>query len=122
MLLTYLAINNYLQKYIVQNDRGRSTLLNAAIKDRETVMEHVPEKRPRARTGKAFAAGSTPLQYERSVLCPYCGESFISVVDASAGDQSYYEDCEVCCRPILFHTEIDSDGNLLTITTLREDD
>lgn len=85
-------------------------------------MDYMPEKRSRAKTGKAFLAGSTPLQYERWVTCPYCGESFTSVVDASAGDQSYYEDCEVCCRPILFRTEIDSDGNVLSITTLREDE
>ena len=85
-------------------------------------MENLQDKRLRARTGKAFLAGSVPLQYERWVACPYCGEAFVSIVDASAGNQSYYEDCEVCCRPILFQTEIDSDGNVLGITTLREDD
>jgi hypothetical protein len=44
------------------------------------------------------------------------------VLDGSAGNQSYYEDCEICCRPILFQTEIDSDGNLLGVTTHRDDD
>ncbi len=32
--------------------------------------------------------------------CPYCGEAIEVVVDCSAGDQSYIEDCSVCCRPI----------------------
>lgn len=32
--------------------------------------------------------------------CPYCGERIELVVDASAGDTDYVEDCQVCCRPI----------------------
>ena len=32
--------------------------------------------------------------------CPYCGEPLQLLVDPSAGDQSYIEDCAVCCRPI----------------------
>ncbi len=34
------------------------------------------------------------------VDCPSCGEPFALDVDTSAGDeQSYFEDCPVCCRP-----------------------
>lgn len=32
--------------------------------------------------------------------CPYCGESIEILIDDSAGDQRYIEDCQVCCRPI----------------------
>ena len=85
-------------------------------------MEHTPDKRSRIKSRRTFLAGGTPLQFERWVECPYCGESILSVVDGSAGNQSYYEDCEICCRPILFQTEIDSDGNLLAVTTHREDE
>lgn len=35
-----------------------------------------------------------------SVDCPYCGEPIELLIDASAGDQRYIEDCQVCCRPI----------------------
>ena len=31
--------------------------------------------------------------------CPYCGEEVETTVDLSAGDQTYIEDCQVCCRP-----------------------
>jgi hypothetical protein len=96
--------------------------MDIAHPDKEAAMEYMPDKRFRAKSRKAFLAGSIPLQYERWVACPYCGEAFISVVDGSAGNQSYYEDCEICCRPILFHIEIDSDGNILGIGTQREDD
>jgi hypothetical protein len=35
-----------------------------------------------------------------TVQCPWCGEAFVTFFDASAGAQSYIEDCQVCCRPI----------------------
>lgn len=37
---------------------------------------------------------------EQSVGCPFCGEMITLLVDASAGSQTYIEDCQVCCRPI----------------------
>ncbi len=35
-----------------------------------------------------------------AVHCPYCGEPIELVIDSSAGEQVYIEDCQVCCRPI----------------------
>lgn len=40
-----------------------------------------------------------PLQ-ERSIDCPFCGESIDILIDLSAGGQSYVEDCQVCCQPM----------------------
>ena len=38
---------------------------------------------------------------EVQVECPSCGEAGSIAVDTSAGDeQSYVEDCWVCCRPM----------------------
>jgi cysteine-rich CPXCG protein len=35
------------------------------------------------------------------VDCPACGESMALEVDTSGGgEQSYFEDCVVCCRPM----------------------
>lgn len=61
------------------------------------------------------------LIFER-VRCPYCGESFETDIDTSAGNQTYIEDCYVCCRPISFHTAIDPEGNLTNIELHRDDD
>jgi hypothetical protein len=58
----------------------------------------------------------------RSVFCPYCGERFETALDCSAGDQEYIEDCQVCCRPIVFALATDDDGGLLTLEVRREDD
>ena len=49
---------------------------------------------------------------EQIVDCPYCGEAIEVLIDhQDAGDQ-YIEDCQVCCRPILFVITADSAGNL----------
>jgi hypothetical protein len=32
--------------------------------------------------------------------CPCCGEPMALEVDTSIDEQSYFEDCPVCCRPI----------------------
>ena len=37
---------------------------------------------------------------ERRVSCPFCAESMHILLDLSAGDQSYIEDCQVCCQPM----------------------
>jgi hypothetical protein len=44
------------------------------------------------------------------IQCPYCGESIELLLDASAGAQSYIEDCQVCCRPINVHVSMDEEG------------
>ncbi|NUO73589.1 MAG: CPXCG motif-containing cysteine-rich protein [Frateuria sp.] len=46
-----------------------------------------------------------------SVQCPYCGEPIELLLDASAGDQSYVEDCPVCCRPINVRVGVDGEGD-----------
>ncbi|MBT8083934.1 MAG: CPXCG motif-containing cysteine-rich protein [Woeseia sp.] len=38
--------------------------------------------------------------HEKPVRCPYCGERMHIVIDTSAGDQAYIEDCQICCRPM----------------------
>ncbi len=58
----------------------------------------------------------------RIVQCPYCGETIETAVDTSAGNQEYIEDCQVCCRPIVFRLTTDTDGNLLDLEVHRDDD
>lgn len=38
---------------------------------------------------------------ELAADCPYCGERITILADFSAGDQTYVEDCSVCCQPML---------------------
>jgi len=37
---------------------------------------------------------------EHRFTCPYCWESITMLLDLSASEQRYVEDCEVCCNPI----------------------
>jgi hypothetical protein len=61
------------------------------------------------------------LQNEVEIECPYCGEWITLLVDGSAGDQEYIEDCQVCCRPITLVVTVDEDGPP-QITVRRDDD
>lgn len=41
---------------------------------------------------------------ETSYICDHCGEEIVIPVDPTEGqDQSYVEDCPVCCSPNLIH-------------------
>ena len=56
---------------------------------------------------------------ETAVTCPFCGEDFTIVVDVSVdGEQSYVEDCFVCCRPILFRIGCEG-GELISLSLER---
>ena len=57
----------------------------------------------------------------RSVSCPYCGETFEALIDTSVERQEYIEDCEICCRPIVFCVLVESDGSI-DLDTRHEDD
>ncbi|MDB2409309.1 CPXCG motif-containing cysteine-rich protein [Pseudomonadales bacterium] len=51
---------------------------------------------------------------ERSIDCPYCGESIdilLEPVEADQDDATHYiEDCQVCCRPIQIKITTDFSG------------
>jgi transcription elongation factor Elf1 len=57
-----------------------------------------------------------------TIQCPYCGESYETVVDLSAGSQHYVEDCAVCCRPIEIALRVGDDGELLGVSTATDRD
>ena len=40
------------------------------------------------------------MEEEHFFTCPYCWQEISMVLDLSVAEQSYVEDCEVCCNPI----------------------
>ncbi|WP_341938098.1 CPXCG motif-containing cysteine-rich protein [Marinimicrobium sp. C2-29] len=44
---------------------------------------------------------------EKNIHCPYCSEVIAILVDTSVPEQSYVEDCQVCCQPIVMDIVID---------------
>lgn len=62
-------------------------------------------------------AARAPMTETITIHCPYCGESYESVADLSAGSQQYIEDCAICCKPIEIGLQVGDDGELEGITT-----
>jgi hypothetical protein len=65
--------------------------------------------------------GSAPGSEFHLIQCPYCGESFETLIDLSAGSATYIEDCQVCCQPIEFKVQVDSAGALESLVVGRGD-
>ena len=53
-----------------------------------------------------------PELSEQNISCPYCGEAISVLIDDSLPEQSYVEDCQVCCRPILLEVSVDTEGDV----------
>lgn len=45
--------------------------------------------------------------FEHFFQCPYCWEEISVLLDPSVSQQTYIEDCEVCCRPIEFQVNFE---------------
>lgn len=58
---------------------------------------------------------------EADIQCPYCGETITVLVDASAGDASYIEDCQICCQPIRINIQTDAAETIGAVTAHAED-
>ncbi|WP_373055697.1 CPXCG motif-containing cysteine-rich protein [Zunongwangia sp. H14] len=47
--------------------------------------------------------------YEHFFQCPYCWEEISVLLDPSVREQTYIEDCEICCNPIEFSVKFQND-------------
>jgi hypothetical protein len=55
------------------------------------------------------------------LYCPHCAEPLETYVDPGGGsEQSYVEDCAVCCRPIRFQAVYDEAEGEYRIETSSE--
>lgn len=57
----------------------------------------------------------------QDISCPYCGEMIEILLEPDDGLQQYYEDCSVCCRPILISLRCMPDLTI-ELTARRDDD
>mgnify|MGYP001942347391 CR=1 FL=1 len=58
---------------------------------------------------------------EKTIGCPYCGESIKVLIDTSELQQQYIEDCQVCCKPINFIISANLEGELI-VNVYSEDE
>ena len=61
------------------------------------------------------------LQEEHPVACPCCGVTSWVLIDCTLGRQSYVEDCQVCCRPMVLDIET-AYGEVLRLDARPEND
>ena len=61
------------------------------------------------------------MQEECFLDCPYCGEPISVLVDCSCEQQTYVEDCQVCCQPMVLQVFVDEEG-VPSVSAQREDD
>jgi len=58
---------------------------------------------------------------ELMISCPYCGERISVLIDSEEINEQYTEDCQVCCRPMVFKIR-SSDLGALDVSVHCEDD
>lgn len=58
---------------------------------------------------------------EKSISCPYCGETIDVLIDSTDVDQQYIEDCQACCKPINFLVSESVNGEL-AVSVYSEDE
>ena len=56
------------------------------------------------------------FQPEATVQCPYCWEPIDLLIDASAGNQQYTEDCPVCCQPLVVQVNLQGDEPVVNVS------
>ena len=59
---------------------------------------------------------------EAALQCPHCDEPITLVLDLSGGTQSYVEDCQVCCQPIVVSLWINHGEDDYHVDLRREQD
>jgi len=58
------------------------------------------------------------MQNTAEYYCAYCGEPNLTFIDLSAGgQQSYIEDCQVCCNPNILYVRLNEDTLDIEIDT-----
>lgn len=69
-----------------------------------------------------FPLGDGTADTSADIACPYCGEANTIAVDpGSGGNQSYVEDCQVCCQPWRVSVHYRSDGTADVTATALDD-
>lgn len=62
-----------------------------------------------------------PMLVEKQIGCPYCNETIDILIEPEDIQQSYIEDCQVCCRPIVINV-LSVEANDAEIIVAAEND
>ncbi|QWL05999.1 CPXCG motif-containing cysteine-rich protein [Shewanella indica] len=56
------------------------------------------------------------------MCCPHCGHHQKVELDASGGDQEFYNDCRVCCNPIHMRLHINDQRHMIELYVDGDDE
>lgn len=59
--------------------------------------------------GKAEENGRKHIGEWTTIQCPYCGEGFEVHLDTVEDGQTLYEDCHICCKPVVLNIHLEDD-------------
>jgi hypothetical protein len=59
---------------------------------------------------------------EAQISCPHCGHHTPVELDASNGDQEFYQDCVACCNAIHYRLVRDEEQNKLKLFIDADDE
>lgn len=59
------------------------------------------------------------MEVSESIQCPYCGQTFETVVDTSVASQWFTTDCEICCHPFEVAAECEP-GKILSLEVVDD--
>jgi hypothetical protein len=102
-----------------------SALLGIEVSELELELEGFEEAAARGEAPPATpslrALNSPSPVRERPNRCPYCGEQVTVQADAiGSAEESYVEDCPVCCRP--WTVRVSRGADAVVVSLSREDD
>lgn len=61
-------------------------------------------------------------QIEYGLTCPYCAAPISVLVDCSVEQQTYVEDCQVCCQPMVLQVYADPETDEVTVNAFQENE
>lgn len=59
---------------------------------------------------------------EQPIKCPNCGHNIRIALDASEGDQDYYDECPACCREMHLNLHVDEYRQKIQLTVNSDDE
>jgi len=59
---------------------------------------------------------------EQRIECPHCGHHLSVTLDASSGDQNYYDECPACCCDIHLNMHINEVDEKIELTVDADDE
>ena len=59
---------------------------------------------------------------QQTIACPHCGHHQRIELDATAGDQEFYDDCRICCNPIHIRLHVDEANRKIELRVDGDDE